>query len=134
MLLKELFVDFPLFSPENIPDVEINNIVIDSRAIKQGDLFVAMQGRDLDGHAYIQKAIDNGAAAIIGDKDLDGLAVPYVKLENTRHALTWLAAAFHGFPARKLTVIGVTGTDGKTTTSNLLYKILVQVGIKAGMI
>lgn len=134
MLLKELFVDFPLFSPENIPDVEINNIIIDSRAIKQGDLFVAMQGRDLDGHAYIQKAIDNGAAAIIGDKDLDGLAVPYVKLENTRHALTWLAAAFHGFPARKLTVIGVTGTDGKTTTSNLLYKILVQVGIKAGMI
>lgn len=59
---------------------------------------------------------------------------PYVQLEDARHSLTWLAAAFHGFPARKLTVIGVTGTDGKTTTSNLLYKILIAAGLKAGMI
>ncbi|MBN8582893.1 MAG: UDP-N-acetylmuramoyl-L-alanyl-D-glutamate--2,6-diaminopimelate ligase, partial [Anaerolineae bacterium] len=60
--------------------------------------------------------------------------VPYIRLENTRHSLTWLAAALHGFPARRLTVIGVTGTDGKTTTSNLLYKILIAAGLKAGMI
>lgn len=134
MLLKDLFVDFPFSHPSNIPDVDINGIVIDSRAAKPGNLFVAMRGRDADGHNYIQKAIDNGAAAVIGDRDLNGFSVPYIQLKNARHSLTWLAAAFHAFPARKLTVIGVTGTDGKTTTSNLLHKILIAAGLKAGMI
>ena len=134
MFLKDLFVDFPFSHPSNLPDVEINGIVIDSRAVKPGNLFVAMRGRDTDGHNYIQKAIDNGAAAIVGDRELSGFTVPYVQLENARHSLTWLAAAFHGFPARKLTVIGVTGTDGKTTTSNLIHKILIAAGLKAGMI
>lgn len=134
MFLKDLFVDFPFFHPSSLPDVEINGIVIDNRAVKPGNLFVAMRGRDTDGHNYIQKAIDNGAAAIVGDRELSGFTVPYIQLENARHSLTWLAAAFHGFPARKLTVIGVTGTDGKTTTSNLIHKILIAAGLKAGMI
>ncbi|GAB4400620.1 MAG: UDP-N-acetylmuramoyl-L-alanyl-D-glutamate--2,6-diaminopimelate ligase [Anaerolineales bacterium] len=134
MLLKDLFVDFPFPHPSNIPDVEINDIAINSRTVKTGNLFVAMRGRDADGHNYIQKAIDNGASAVIGDRELSGFSVPYIRLKNARHALTWLAAAFHGFPSRKLTVVGVTGTDGKTTTSNLLYKILIEAGIKAGMI
>jgi len=134
MLLKNLFIDFPFSHPENIPDVEINSIVIDSRVVKPGNLFVAMRGHGADGHNYIQKAIDNGAAAIIGDREMDQLTVPYIQLDNTRHALTWLAAAFQGFPARKLTVIGVTGTDGKTTTSNLIHKILLAAGLKTGMI
>ncbi|MBN8583038.1 MAG: UDP-N-acetylmuramoyl-L-alanyl-D-glutamate--2,6-diaminopimelate ligase, partial [Anaerolineae bacterium] len=116
MLLKDLFVDFPFSHPATIPDVDINNIQIDNRAVKPGDLFVAMRGRDTDGHNYIQKAIDMGAAAVVGDRELSGFSVPYIRLENTRHSLTWLAAALHGFPARRLTVIGVTGTDGKTTT------------------
>ncbi len=134
MLLKDLFVDFPFSHPATIPDVEINGIQIDSRVVKPGNLFVAMRGRDTDGHNYIQKAIDMGAVAVVGDRELGGFGVPYIRLENARHSLTWLAAALHGFPARKLTVIGVTGTDGKTTTSNLLYKILIAAGIKAGMI
>lgn len=134
MQLKNLFIDFPLPMPPHIPNAEINGIVIDSRAVKPGDLFVAMRGRDADGHDYIQKAIENGAAAVVGDRDLSGFPVPYIRLENSRHALTWLAAAFHAFPARKLTVIGVTGTDGKTTTSNLIHKILIAAGLKAGMI
>lgn len=134
MLLKNLFVDFPLSFPSNIPDVEITSIAIDSRAVKPDYLFVAMKGGSLDGHDFIQKAIDNGAAAVVGDRDLDRLSVPYIRLENPRQALTWLSAAFYNWPARKLTVIGVTGTDGKTTTSNLIYKILVAANIKAGMI
>lgn len=134
MLLKNLFVDFPYSYPANIPEVEITGIVIDSRAVKPGYLFAAMIGGNVDGHDYIQKAIDNGAAAIIGDRDLSGLNIPYIRLKNPRQALTWLAAAFYNWPARKLTVIGVTGTDGKTTTSNLIYKILTEAGIKAGMI
>ena len=134
MLLKNLFVDFPLFRPAAIPDVEISGIAIDSRAVKPSYLFIAMKGGSVDGHDYIQKAIENGAAAIIGDRDLSGLSVPYIRLENPRQALTWLAAAFYNWPARKLTVIGVTGTDGKTTTSNIIHKILVTAGIRAGMI
>ena len=134
MLLKNLFVDFPLVRPAAIPDVEISGIAIDSRAVKPGYLFIAMKGGTVDGHDYIQKAVGNGAAAIIGDRELGGLNVPYIRLENPRQALTWLAAAFYNWPAHKLTVIGVTGTDGKTTTSNIIHKILVTAGIRAGMI
>ena len=134
MLLKNLFIDFPLPSPSSLPEAEISGIAIDSRAVKPGYLFVAMQGGSVDGHDYIQKAIENGAAAIIGDRELSGLRVPYIRLENPRQALTWLAAAYYNWPARKLTVIGVTGTDGKTTTSNIIHKILVTAGIRAGMI
>ncbi len=133
MLLKNLFVDFPFSIPENIPDVEITGIAIDSRAVKPGYLFVAMQGGSVDGHDYISKAIENGAVAIIGNVGRAS-SPTYIGLENPRHALTFLAAAFYNFPARKLTVIGVTGTDGKTTTCNLIYNILIAAGIRAGMI
>jgi UDP-N-acetylmuramoyl-L-alanyl-D-glutamate--2,6-diaminopimelate ligase len=134
--LQKIFSELPeyLQSTTNIPDVQIMGISIDSRTVKPGDLFVAMQGGTMDGHNYIQKAIDNGAVAIVGEKDLDGFNVPYIRLENTRHALTWIAASFYNQPAHSLTVIGVTGTDGKTTTSNIIYKILITAGIKAGMI
>src|SRR5258706_680441 len=132
--LSQLFVGFPFPFPSQISDVEIDGIAIDSRAIKPGYLFVAMQGGSEDGHNYIQKAIDNGASAVVGDRDISGLSVPYIRLENSRQALTYLAAAFYDWPARKLTVIGVTGTDGKTTTTNLIYKILLAANVKAGMI
>lgn len=132
--LSQLFIDFPLARPQNIPDVEITGIAIDSRAVNPGDLFVAMRGGTVDRHDYIQKAIERGAAAIVGDREISGFAVPYLRLENSRRALTWLSAAFYDWPARRLTVIGVTGTDGKTTTTNLLYQILLAAGIKAGMI
>lgn len=132
--LSQLFIDFPLPYPTQIPDTEITGIAIDSRAVKTGDLFVAMQGGNADGHSYVQKAIDRGASAIVGDKDLGGFPVPYIRLENSRQALTWLAAAFYDWPARKLTVIGVTGTDGKTTTTSLIHKVLLAANIKAGMI
>lgn len=132
--LSQLFIDFPLPRPAHIPDVTIGGIAIDSRVVRPGDLFVAMQGGTQDGHHYIDKAIANGAAAVVGDRELGGLPVPYLRLENARRGLTWLAAAFYDWPARQLTVIGVTGTDGKTTTTNLLHKILLAAGLKAGMI
>lgn len=133
--LRNIFSEYPhSYSPSTIPDLPISGIAIDSRAVKSGYLFVALKGGNADGHDFIQMAIQNGAAAIVGDRDLSGLSIPYIRLENPRQALTWLSAAFYNWPARKLTVIGVTGTDGKTTTSNLIYKILVSAGIKAGMI
>ena len=135
MQLSKLFADIPdaQFS-ESSSDLEITGISIDSRAVKPGHLFVAMKGGNVDGHDFIQKAIDHGAAAVAGDRDISGLSVPYLWLENPRRALTWIAAAFYDWPGRKLTVIGVTGTDGKTTTTNLIYQVLQAANIKAGMV
>jgi len=131
--LKKIFSELPFNHSSNIPDLPIAGIAIDSRAVKPGYLFVAMKGGNVDGHDYVQKAIDNGAVAIVGD--IGRIDNPiYFGLENPRQALTYLSAAFYDWPARKLTVIGITGTDGKTTTSNLIYKILVAAGLKAGMI
>ncbi len=112
----------------------VTGIAIDSRAVKPGDMFVAMQGGSVDGHAYIPKAIDNGASAVVGKKNIGNLPVPYIRVEDPRQLLTYLAASFYDWPGHKLTVIGVTGTDGKTTTCNLIYHILVAAGLKAGMI
>src|SRR6266496_5308851 len=133
--LQRIFAELPEpFFQADAPDVSIGGISIDSRLVKPGHLFVAMKGGNADAHHYIPKAIENGAAAVVGERQINGLSVPYIRLENTRRALTWIAAAFYDWPARKLTVIGVTGTDGKTTTTNLIYKILLAAGIKAGMV
>ena len=133
--LQRIFAELPApFTLDNVPDVQINGVSIDSRAVKPGHLFVAMTGGTLDGHNYIHSAIDKGAAAVVGEKDITGLSVSYIRLENTRRVLTWIAGAFHDWPGRKLTVIGVTGTDGKTTTTNLLHTILLTANIRAGMI
>jgi UDP-N-acetylmuramoyl-L-alanyl-D-glutamate--2,6-diaminopimelate ligase len=133
--LASLFAEFPFpFWPAELPSVPITGIAIDSRKVEAGNLFIARRGGTTDGHRFIPAAIENGAAAIVGDEDLSGLPVPYVRVPHSGEAVTWLAAAFYGFPARRLTVIGVTGTDGKTTTSNLIYRVLLQAGIRAGMI
>lgn len=136
--LSQLFIDFPFSIPASIPDVEIGGIAIDSRMVKPGDLFVALRGGSADGHDYIRQALDNGAAAVAGERDVTKIGdlrnAPYIRLEDTRQALTWLSAAFYNWPGRHLTVIGVTGTDGKTTTTNLIHKILLTAGLKAGMI
>jgi UDP-N-acetylmuramoyl-L-alanyl-D-glutamate--2,6-diaminopimelate ligase len=118
----------------NPGNVQITGIAMDNRQTQPGDLFVALRGGSADGHDFIPDAIKRGAMAVVGDKPISGLNVPYIQVENSRQALTWLAAAFYGNPGRKLTVIGVTGTDGKTTTCNLIYQILLAAGLKAGLI
>ncbi|NTU75435.1 MAG: UDP-N-acetylmuramyl-tripeptide synthetase [Anaerolineaceae bacterium] len=118
----------------NPVDTMITGIQFDSRKVLPGNLFVALTGGSSDGHAFIPAAIKNGAAAIIGTQDLDTSGVPYIQVADSREALAHLAASFFDHPGRKLTVIGVTGTDGKTTTSNLIYQILKSAGIKAGLI
>lgn len=135
MQLTRLFAEIPNARISNrVFDPDVTSIAIDSRAVRPGSLFVAMKGGNVDGHEFIQKAIDNGAAAVVGDRDILELSVPYIRLENPRRFLTWIAAAFYDWPGRKLTVVGVTGTDGKTTTTNLIYQILLAANIKAGMI
>jgi UDP-N-acetylmuramoyl-L-alanyl-D-glutamate--2,6-diaminopimelate ligase len=141
--LKTLFAELPEpFFRADAPDIPITGISIDSRLVQPGHLFVAMKGGNVDGHDFIPKAIENGAAAVVGEKagriviegDVGATNPPYVELENTRRALTWIAAAFHDWPGRRLTVIGVTGTDGKTTTTNLLHRILLAAEMRAGMV
>lgn len=109
-------------------------VVESSRDVEPAGLFVARKGLSTDGHRYIQDAVAAGAAAVVGEVEPGSLSVPYVRVKNARDVLGLLAAAYYDFPARKLAVIGITGTDGKTTTSHILHYILKQAGIKAGYI
>ena len=92
--------------------------------VQKGGIFVARKGLLRDGHDFIAQAIKRGAAAVVGERALHDLAVPYAKVDDASVVLGWLAAAYHDFPSRDLIVIGVTGTDGKTTTSTILHSIL----------
>lgn len=134
--LAELFADIPLrpIPLQTLPEIPISGVVFDSRQVQPGSLFVALTGGVTDGHHYITAAVERGAAAVIGQQPVHNCPVPFIQVEDSKFALAHLAAAFYGFPARQLTVIGVTGTDGKTTTSNLVYQILLAAGLRAGMI
>lgn len=134
--LRQLFEDVPVavLSGEPLGEVPVTGIVHDSRRVTAGNVFVALIGSSVDGHLYIPDAIQRGAAAVVGSKEITGLSVPYVQVSDSRLAVAHLAAAFYNYPARRMTVTGVTGTDGKTTTSALIYQILLEARIWAGMI
>jgi UDP-N-acetylmuramoyl-L-alanyl-D-glutamate--2,6-diaminopimelate ligase len=116
-------------------DPDITAINADSRQVKPGSLFVAVRGDTRDGHDFIAEALARGAAAIVAERPLPHVpTLPYVTVPDTRPALAWLAAAWNGFPARRLVMIGVTGTDGKTTTASLIHSVLLAGGLRAGLI
>ncbi len=119
-------------------DTPIAGITDDSRKVQPGFLFAAVRGVSMDGHRFIPTALAAGAVAIVGEEPAAALnlpaSLPYLRVADARRALGWLHAAWHGFPSRHLALTGVTGTDGKTTTINLLYAILRAAGREAGMI
>jgi UDP-N-acetylmuramoyl-L-alanyl-D-glutamate--2,6-diaminopimelate ligase len=146
MKLVQLLTALPHYqlltaSTSALEQVEISNFTADSRQVKPGTFFVAYQGVASDGHRFIPEAIAKGAAAIIGESEKSLLAAggeaqapPLLLVSNGREALAYLAAAWYNFPSRRLTMVGITGTDGKTTTTNFLYHLLKAAGRKVGMI
>ena len=134
MKLRELLQGIPVLEITADPELEIPNVSYDSRHTKPGDLFVAVTGYTVDGHAYIDQARAAGAAAVLCETAPE-CAVPYVRVENSRRALAVLGANFFGHPADAMTMTAVTGTNGKTTTTYLLKAILEQAaGAKVGLI
>ncbi|NOX62901.1 MAG: UDP-N-acetylmuramoyl-L-alanyl-D-glutamate--2,6-diaminopimelate ligase [Chloroflexi bacterium] len=115
------------------PDLLIRHITADSRQVRPGALFVAYVGVRVDGHRFIEQALRRGAVAVVGEKALQ-LPTPYLRVRDARRALGLLAAAWEGFPTRRMGVIGVTGTDGKTSTSAFIHSILTAAGRNAGLL
>jgi len=111
----------------------ITSIEQDSRSVQKGSLFICIKGFTVDGHDYAQAAEKNGAAAVISEKELN-LSVPVIVVQNTKRAMAILADAFYKQPSKRFQLIGITGTNGKTTTSHLIEKILADSGLKTGLI
>ncbi len=139
MRLSDLVDGLPTVLRRFGKDVEVKGICADSRHVEQGDLFIAIPGVTVDGHIFIGEAVAEGAVAVIGERSpevLDrrpGGTFSYVRVPDAREAWGWASAGWHGFPSRALTLIGVTGTDGKTTTVSLIHAILQAADIRAGM-
>lgn len=116
--------------------VEVTGIEIDSRCIKQGGLFVAVRGTVTDGHKYISKAVEQGALAVVCEALPEQCqdSVAYIVVENTEEIVGVLATTFYGNPTSKLKLVGVTGTNGKTTIATVLYNLFRKLGYKAGLL
>ena len=135
MKLKDLLRGIPVLSATADPDLDIGGVSYDSRATKPGDLFVAMKGFAVDGHTFIGKAAAAGAAAVLCQDVPEGMEIPYVQVADSRRALAEVGVNYFGHPADDMTMVAVTGTNGKTTTTYLLKAILEQAaGAKVGLI
>ncbi len=136
MVLKELIKNIRTLNITGSTEKEITGVNIDSRRIETGHLFVAMKGTQTDGHAYIGKAITQGAAAILcedmPESTVDG--VTYIQVESTEDVVGEIATTFYGDPSRHLKLVGVTGTNGKTTIATLLYNMFRKLGYKCGLL
>ncbi|WP_084233552.1 UDP-N-acetylmuramoyl-L-alanyl-D-glutamate--2,6-diaminopimelate ligase [Papillibacter cinnamivorans] len=134
MKLKELLRDVVILSSTADMETEIHSVCYDSRKVSPGDLFVAIEGFETDGHAYIPRALEAGAAAVVCQKAPED-GVPHVMVSSSRRALAVISANFFGRPAEKMKFIGITGTNGKTTTTYLAKRLLEQaLGARVGLI
>ena len=136
MLLTDILQNVILLSTVGKTEINIENIQFDSRKVTTGSAFVATKGTASDGHEYIPMAIEKGVTAIICEEmpAVKNQAVTYIKVENSADALGKMASAWYGFPSSKMILVGVTGTNGKTTIATLLYQLFRQLGHKSGLL
>jgi len=136
IILKDILYKVAIESINGSTSVAIGKIEFDSRKIEKGDVFVAIRGSISDGHDYIQKAIALGAIAIVCDTFPATFekGVTYIQVKDTNKALAFMAANFFGDPSKDLKLIGITGTNGKTTIASLLYQLFKKAGFKVGLL
>jgi len=135
-VLKDILYKVAIEAVKGSTDVAINSIDFDSRKISLNDVFVAIRGSVSDGHDYIEKAVNQGAIAVIcedfPEKIING--VTYIQVKNTNEALAFVANNFYENPSSKLRLVGITGTNGKTTVASLLYQLFKKAGYKVGLL
>lgn len=134
--LKDILYKVTINAVFGSTSIDVNMLQFDSRLIANGDVFIAIKGVTVDGHKFIESAIDKGVSAIVCEtlpKDLRE-GVTYVEVESTNQALAYMAANFYGNPSENLKLIGVTGTNGKTTVVTLLYQLFKKAGYKVGLL
>lgn len=134
MKLSHLLQGLEIKNVDNLPDIDILGLADNSRDVEDGFVFVAITGFDNDGHKYIDDAVKAGAALVIGDQPLFNLFTPYIQVSDSRKALGILAKNFYGNPSKQKVIIGITGTNGKTTTSYMLKHILESNGKSCSVI
>jgi UDP-N-acetylmuramyl tripeptide synthase len=158
MKLKDFIQDIGAVETRGPLDIDIAAITSDSRAVTPGSLFIAVKGYVADGHKYIGQALQKGAVAVVyEDEDFSARPadsvemtkhnssvisseakrsreISWIRVENSRHAVAMIADAFYGHPSRKLTLVGITGTNGKTTTVTLLYNLFKAMGHPCGLL
>ena len=116
--------------------IDINGVNMDSRLVEKGNLFVAVKGTQTDGHAFIAGAIEKGASAILVSEPIPAETpadVTFVRVADTEDAIGKVATTFYGDPTQRLKLVGVTGTNGKTTIATVLYHLFTELGFKCGL-
>ena len=135
-ILKDILYKVAIEAVNGSTDITINKIDFDSRKIGVNDIFVAIRGSISDGHDFIEKAIQQGAVAVICDTFPENIAIgiTYVQVKDTNSALAFMAANYFGDPSQNLKLVGITGTNGKTTIASLLYQLFKKAGYKVGLL
>ena len=133
--LEKLIEGLEVIGPGSGLDVQVSGVCYDSRLAEKGSLFVCVPGTRADGHAFIHDAVSRGAVAIVAQTEMpEGLKTGFARVRDSRAALAFISANFFDRPASKLHLIGITGTNGKTTTSLLIESILRCAGLNTGVL
>ncbi|WP_405292481.1 UDP-N-acetylmuramoyl-L-alanyl-D-glutamate--2,6-diaminopimelate ligase [Algibacter sp. Ld11] len=135
-VLKDILYKVTLNAVVGNTSMDVNNIHFDSRNIVKGDVFVAIRGSVVDGHKYIDVAIKSGATAIVCEETPKNVAdgITYIEVDNSSKAMAIMASNFYGVPSENLKLVGVTGTNGKTTVASLLFQLFKNAGFKVGLL